>query len=207
MATYRTKKARLVVTATDFTPGVQITCTLDIINQATGEPYSAIMGPGDSVGTRCVPGVLHQHTAAELDHSHLERRRSLNHRRNNPEVRESTSGCRASARQPNKLKRFQPVMFKQQDGKESAEEEQRREEPNMNFKPKRAPSKARQSQENSLLSRCWTRMMAVALVTLLSAASAFASSSVQIANQGINQPRGMVRSTVPNPVVGGPAAP
>ena len=45
VATYRTKKARLVVTATDFTPGVQITCTLDIINQATGEQYSAIMGP------------------------------------------------------------------------------------------------------------------------------------------------------------------
>jgi hypothetical protein len=45
VATYRTKKARLVVTATDFTPGVQITCTLDIINQATGLPYSAVMGP------------------------------------------------------------------------------------------------------------------------------------------------------------------
>ncbi len=44
VATYRTKKARLVVTATDFTPGVQITCTLDIINAATGEPYSAVMG-------------------------------------------------------------------------------------------------------------------------------------------------------------------
>jgi hypothetical protein len=45
VATYRTKKARLVVTATDFTPGVEITCTLDIINQATGLPYSAVMGP------------------------------------------------------------------------------------------------------------------------------------------------------------------
>ncbi|MBZ5520980.1 MAG: hypothetical protein LAP21_01845 [Acidobacteriia bacterium] len=45
VATYRTKKARLVVTATDFTPGVTITCTLDIINQATGLPYQAIMGP------------------------------------------------------------------------------------------------------------------------------------------------------------------
>jgi hypothetical protein len=45
VATYRTKKARLVVTATDFTPGVTITCTLDIINQATGLPYSAVMGP------------------------------------------------------------------------------------------------------------------------------------------------------------------
>jgi hypothetical protein len=45
VATYRTKKARLVVTATDFTPGVQITCTLDIVNQATGELFSAVMGP------------------------------------------------------------------------------------------------------------------------------------------------------------------
>lgn len=74
----------------------------------------------------------------------------------------------------------------------------------MNFKPKRAPSKARQSQQISLLTRSWTRMMALALITLLSAASAFASPSVQIANKGINQPRGMVRSTVPNPVIGGP---
>ncbi len=45
VATYRTKKARLVVTATDFTPGVTITCTLDIVNPATGLPYSAVMGP------------------------------------------------------------------------------------------------------------------------------------------------------------------
>ena len=53
-ATYRTKKARLDVTATDFTPGVQLTCTLDIINQATGEPISAIMGPAIPGG----PGVF-----------------------------------------------------------------------------------------------------------------------------------------------------
>ena len=33
------------MTATDFTPGVQITCTLDITNPATGLPYSAVMGP------------------------------------------------------------------------------------------------------------------------------------------------------------------
>ena len=43
-ATYRTKKARLDVTASDFTPGVQLTATLDIINQATGQPISAVMG-------------------------------------------------------------------------------------------------------------------------------------------------------------------
>ncbi|MCU1332085.1 MAG: hypothetical protein JWM08_1077 [Candidatus Angelobacter sp.] len=73
----------------------------------------------------------------------------------------------------------------------------------MNFKPMRAPSKARYSDENSLLTRSWTHIMAVALVALLSAASAFASTSRQIANGGMNQPRGMVRSTVPNPVIGG----
>src|ERR1700719_1814791 len=73
----------------------------------------------------------------------------------------------------------------------------------MNFKPMRTPSKAQRSDKNSLLTRTWTCTMAVALVTLLSAASAFASPSKQIANQGMNQPRGMVRSTVPNPVVGG----
>ncbi len=44
-ATYRTKKARLDVTATDFTPGVTLTATLDIINQATGQPIQAVMGP------------------------------------------------------------------------------------------------------------------------------------------------------------------
>jgi hypothetical protein len=44
-ATYRTKKARLDVTATDFTPGVTLTITLDVINQATGQPISAVMGP------------------------------------------------------------------------------------------------------------------------------------------------------------------
>jgi hypothetical protein len=43
-AAYRTKKARLDITATDFTPGVTLTVTLDIINQATGQPYTAVMG-------------------------------------------------------------------------------------------------------------------------------------------------------------------
>jgi hypothetical protein len=42
---YRTRKARLVVTATDFTPGITMTCTLDILNPATGLPYSGLMGP------------------------------------------------------------------------------------------------------------------------------------------------------------------
>jgi len=73
----------------------------------------------------------------------------------------------------------------------------------MNSKPTRAPSKALQSENNSLLTRFGTRIKAIALVALLSTASAFATPSTQIANQGINQPRGMVRSTVPNPVIGG----
>ena len=73
----------------------------------------------------------------------------------------------------------------------------------MNPKPTRAPSKALQAKADSLLTRFRTRITAIALVALLSTASAFASPSRQIANQGINQPRGMVRSTVPNPVIGG----
>jgi hypothetical protein len=73
----------------------------------------------------------------------------------------------------------------------------------MNSKTTRAPSKDLQSNDNSLLTRFATRIAAIALITLLSAVSAFASPSRQIANQGINQPRGMVRSTVPNPVIGG----
>lgn len=43
-ATYIVRKARLDITVTDFTPGVTITCALDIINPATGEPFSAVMG-------------------------------------------------------------------------------------------------------------------------------------------------------------------
>jgi len=42
---YRQSKARLDVTATDFTPGVTLTCTLDIINKATGKPWTGVMGP------------------------------------------------------------------------------------------------------------------------------------------------------------------
>jgi hypothetical protein len=42
---YRTRKGRLVVTATDVTPGITMTCTLDIINPATGLQYTGVMGP------------------------------------------------------------------------------------------------------------------------------------------------------------------
>jgi len=42
---YRTRKARLVVTATDTTPNITMTCTLDILDTATGLPYTGVMGP------------------------------------------------------------------------------------------------------------------------------------------------------------------
>src|SRR6185312_4481661 len=48
-------------------------------------------------------------------------------------------------------------------------------------------------------------IFAVALMTLLAAVGAYANDSVLIGSQGINQPRGMIRSNVPNPIVGGPA--
>jgi len=53
-AIYLTRKARLGVTATDFTPGVTLTVTLDIINPATGLPVSAVMGPAIPGG----PGIF-----------------------------------------------------------------------------------------------------------------------------------------------------
>ena len=75
----------------------------------------------------------------------------------------------------------------------------------MNFKPMRARGKAPNLDENSLPTRSWKLTVAVVLMTLLAAVSAYANDSVLIGNQGINQPRGMIRSNVPNPVVGGPA--
>jgi hypothetical protein len=44
-ATYRRAKARLTITATDVTPGISLTATLDLINQATGQPWTGVMGP------------------------------------------------------------------------------------------------------------------------------------------------------------------
>lgn len=41
---YRQAKARLVITATDVTPNVILTVTLDVINQATGLPWTGVMG-------------------------------------------------------------------------------------------------------------------------------------------------------------------
>ena len=42
---YRRIKGRLIVNASDFTPGVTLTMTLDIINPATLQPYVGVMGP------------------------------------------------------------------------------------------------------------------------------------------------------------------
>jgi hypothetical protein len=42
---YRRTKGRLIVNCSDFTPGVTLTATLDIINPATGLQFSGVMGP------------------------------------------------------------------------------------------------------------------------------------------------------------------
>jgi hypothetical protein len=60
------------------------------------------------------------------------------------------------------------------------------------------------TDSESFSMRTWNTTLALMLVTVLSALSAFATSSVQVGNQGMNQPRGMIRSTVPNPVAGRP---
>ncbi len=63
---------------------------------------------------------------------------------------------------------------------------------------------AQRSQENTLPTpRSWKNILALALMTVLSAVSGFAAPSQQVANQGLFRPRGMVRASVPNPVLGG----
>lgn len=42
---YRRTKGRLIINCSDFTPGVTLTATLDIINPATGLQWQAVMGP------------------------------------------------------------------------------------------------------------------------------------------------------------------
>ena len=44
-ATYKTSKATLTVNASDSTPGIKLTCTLNINNPATGKPWTGVMGP------------------------------------------------------------------------------------------------------------------------------------------------------------------
>jgi hypothetical protein len=77
----------------------------------------------------------------------------------------------------------------------------------MNSNLLRAPGgvERQHSKEGALLNRnCLKYMLGLVLVTLLAASGAFATPGVQVANEGLFRPRGMVRSTVPNPN-GGPA--
>src|SRR5436309_14613849 len=75
---------------------------------------------------------------------------------------------------------------------------------NSNLSPTSSKDIARLLSEKTLLSRrSWTRLLAIVVVTLMSMASAFAGPGVQVGNQLMFRPRGMVRSTVPNPVAGG----
>ncbi len=71
---------------------------------------------------------------------------------------------------------------------------------NSNLSPTPSNDIARLLSEKTLLSRrSWTRLLAIAVVTLISMASAYAGPGVQVGNQLMFRPRGMVRSTVPNP--------
>lgn len=69
----------------------------------------------------------------------------------------------------------------------------------MNSQLLQAPGKAQvqRAEGKALLSRnTWGRMLALAIVTLLSIASAFAGTGIQVADTGMFRPRGMVRSFV-----------
>jgi hypothetical protein len=71
---------------------------------------------------------------------------------------------------------------------------------NSNLSPTPSKDIARLLSEKTLLSRrSWTRFLAIAVVTLISMASAYAGPGVQVGNQQMFRPRAMVRSTVPNP--------
>jgi hypothetical protein len=58
--------------------------------------------------------------------------------------------------------------------------------------------------EKTLLTRSWKCSLMLALVTLLSVTSAFAAPGVQVGNQNMFRPAGMVKATVPNPAGGAP---
>jgi hypothetical protein len=82
----------------------------------------------------------------------------------------------------------------------------RREEPDMNSILRRASGKdmTLRPRRQSLLTRgTWKNLLALAVVALLSAVSAFANDSKQIGIQGINGPRGMILAHIPNPAVAG----
>lgn len=76
----------------------------------------------------------------------------------------------------------------------------------MNSTLRRALGKdmAQRPRGRSLLTRgTWKNLLALAMVTLLSVASAYANNSKQVGRQGINGPRGMILAHIPNPAVPG----
>jgi hypothetical protein len=71
----------------------------------------------------------------------------------------------------------------------------------MNSNFMRAASK---ESKQTLLTRSWKRSLMLALVTLMCVTSAFAGPGVQVGNQLMFRPSGMVRAIVPNPLGGAP---
>src|ERR1051325_3155869 len=63
---------------------------------------------------------------------------------------------------------------------------------------------AGKERKQTLLTRSWKRSLTLALVTILCAASAFAGPGVQVGNQQMFRPSGMVKAIVPNPAGGPP---
>lgn len=57
--------------------------------------------------------------------------------------------------------------------------------------------------KKTLLTRSWKCSLMLAVMTLLSVTSAFAGPGVQVGNQQMFRPAGMVKAIVPNPVAGG----
>lgn len=71
----------------------------------------------------------------------------------------------------------------------------------MNSNFLRAASK---DSKQPLLTRSWKRSLMLALVTFMCVTSAFAGPGVQVGNQQMFRPAGMVRAVVPNPLGGAP---
>ena len=70
----------------------------------------------------------------------------------------------------------------------------------MNSNFMRAASK---DSKQTLPTRSWKRSLMLALVTLMCVSSAFAGPGVQVGNQNMFRPSGMVKAVVPNPIPGG----
>jgi len=69
--------------------------------------------------------------------------------------------------------------------------------------PNQEQSPASYTKKTSLSRHSWTRLLAIRGSDFDSMASAYAAPGVQVGNQQMFRPRGMVRATVPNPVAGG----